>query len=126
MDGEARVFSPKCLLLYKNGIKDSCCTEDIFIHTWEIVFEVLVPFPFQKYFTSWVFSGFSCSRAISGWDGMDGMDGMGWLSLGGAIYSIPVTRVSNGSGGWADLINQGQEAVPPLPPLYCFCVPWFK
>merc|ERR1711944_398254 len=29
-----------------------------------IVFEVLVRFPFQKYITSWVFSGFSCSRAI--------------------------------------------------------------
>ena len=23
-------------------------------------------------------------------------------------------------------INQGQEAAPPLPPLYCLCVPWFN
>merc|ERR1711895_301605 len=41
-----------------------------------IVFEVLVRFHFQKYITSWVFSGFSCSRAISGldWIGWDGWD----------------------------------------------------
>jgi len=28
------------------------------------LFEVLVPFSFQKYITSWVFSGFYCSRAL--------------------------------------------------------------
>ena len=41
-----------------------------------IVFEVLVRFPFQKYITSWIFSGFSCSRAISGmgWVELDGLD----------------------------------------------------
>ena len=26
---------------------------------------------------------------------------------------IPVTRVSNGKGGWADLINQGLDSLPP-------------
>ena len=43
-----------------------------------IVFEVLVSFPFQKYITSWVFSGFSCSRAISGLGMGLGM-GLGWV-----------------------------------------------
>ena len=32
-----------------------------------IVFEVLIQFPFQKYITSWVFLGFSSSRAYKCW-----------------------------------------------------------
>ena len=49
-----------------------------------IVFEVLVRFPFQKYITSWVFSGFCYSGAISGmgWDGW-----MGWISVWGDYMS---------------------------------------
>merc|ERR1711895_278609 len=47
-----------------------------------IVFEVLVRFHFQKYITSWVFSGFSCSRAISG----IGWVWMGWDLCVGLLY----------------------------------------
>merc|ERR1711974_428101 len=50
-----------------------------------IVFEVLVRFPFQKYITSWVFSGFSCSRAICGLDWM-GMGWVGWDLCVGLLY----------------------------------------
>ena len=48
-----------------------------------IVFEVLVPFPFQKYITSWVFSGFFLlgSSAVL----ISGMLGMGLGSLCGVI-----------------------------------------
>ena len=58
---------------------------DVLVLCWtlgNIVFEVLVRFPFQKYITSWVFSGFSCSRAISGLDwigyGLDGISVWGY------------------------------------------------
>ena len=37
-------------------------------------------------------------------------------------WDIPVTRVSNGKGGWA-CINQ---ANPPLPPVHCCCFPLFN
>merc|ERR1712243_410385 len=53
----------------------------LFFSLGNIVFEVLVRFLFQKYITSWVFSGFSHSRAISGLDWV--WDGLG--SLCGAI-----------------------------------------
>ena len=87
-------FDPNCICIF------------VYLHlciwvsdTWEHcfcqkLFEVLVPFPFQKYITSWVFSGFSCSRAISGLDWV----GMGWVGLGslcGAIVWAPLCGANN-------------------------------
>ena len=58
--------------------------------------------------------------------------------LGGGRRHPPLkgdTHPLSGGGGpcarWAETnfpagINQGQEAAPPLPPLFCFCVPWFN
>ena len=64
----------------------------------DIVFEVLVPFPFQKYITSWVFSGFSCSRAISGL-GWDGYGMVGWDLCVGLLYehrfAVLITKICN-------------------------------
>ena len=39
-----------------------------------------------------------------------------WARDRWALATIPVTRVSNGFGGWADLINQA--------PVHCCCLPW--
>ena len=45
-----------------------------------IVFEVLVRFPFQKYITSWVFLAFELY--VDGWDGY----GYGWDLCAGLLY----------------------------------------
>ena len=75
--------------LIRSGTEEYRCTVDNrLLHCpTRFIFEVLKPSAFQKYSTSWVFSGFSCSRAISGigWDGLDGLDG---ISVGGYSMSI--------------------------------------
>ena len=47
-----------------------------------IVLEVLVSFSFQKYITSWVFSGFYCSRGREVWVLISGLGlvGLGWMA----------------------------------------------
>ena len=51
-------------------------------HVGTLFLRSLYDILFQKYITSWVFSGFSCSRAISGL----GWIGMGWDLCVGLLY----------------------------------------
>ena len=37
-----------------------------------------------------------------------------------------VTRVSNGKGGWADLILTKAPSLPPPLPVHCYSLPWLK